>query len=117
MPPLPALTVVFSRPRLIACLLLVFMAAQATAFTYQGYLLTVRTELQQKMTARFGDKAGPRMAELAEALSATGRIADEAVRVERINQIANRARYMTDPQLWQSEDYWATPVELSLIHI
>ena len=31
MPPLPALTVVFSRPRLIACLLLVFMAAQATS--------------------------------------------------------------------------------------
>lgn len=115
MPPLPALTVVFSRPRLIACLLLVFMAAQATAFTYQGYLLTVRTELQQKMTARFGDKAGPRMAELAEALNAAGRIADEAVRVERINQIANRARYMTDAQLWQSEDYWATPVEFAAL--
>jgi len=115
MTPLPALTVVLSRPRLIACLLLVFMAAQATAFTYQGYLLTVRTELQQKMTARFGDKAGPRMAELAEALNAAGRIADEAVRVERINQIANRARYVTDPQLWQSEDYWATPVEFAAL--
>ncbi|WP_018411029.1 transglutaminase-like cysteine peptidase [Methyloversatilis thermotolerans] len=85
--------------------------AQATAFNYQGYLLAARTDLQQRMSARFGDKAGPRMVELAEALSAAGRIADEAQRVERINQIMNRARYVTDPQLWQSEDYWATPAE------
>ena len=50
-----------------------------------------------------------------QALNAAGRIADEAVRVERINQIANRARYMTDAQLWQSEDYWATPVEFAAL--
>ncbi|MCP4638096.1 MAG: hypothetical protein GY848_16670, partial [Methyloversatilis sp.] len=63
----------------------------------------------------FGDKAGPRLAELAEALNGALKIADEAVRVERINQIANRARYVTDPQLWQSDDYWATPAEFTAI--
>ncbi|WP_374337612.1 transglutaminase-like cysteine peptidase [Methyloversatilis sp.] len=96
-------------------MLLLLAAAQATAFSYQAYLLTVRTELQQRMSARFGEKAGPRMAELADALLAAGRIADEALRVERINQILNRPRYVTDPQLWQSEDYWATPVEFTAI--
>jgi predicted transglutaminase-like cysteine proteinase len=99
----------------IVCAVLVASAAQATAFTYQGYLLTVRAELQQRMDVRFGSKAGPRMTELAEALNAAGRIVDEATRVERINQIANRARYVTDPTQWQSEDYWATPVEFTSV--
>lgn len=104
-----------NRTRLLACVVLAALASQALAFTYQGYLLTVHAELQQKMTARFGDKAGPRLTELSEALAGAAKIADEAVRVERINQIANRARYVTDPQLWQSEDYWATPVEFTAI--
>lgn len=102
----------------VACALVAVTAvgaAQATAFTYQGYLLVVRAELQQRMDARFGSKAGPRMAELAESLNAAGDIADEALRVERINQIANRARYVTDPVLWKSEDYWATPVEFAAV--
>ena len=104
--------------RWVACTLAAITAAaaaQATAFTYQGYLLTVRAELQQRMDARFGSKAGPRMTELAESLNAAGHIADEALRVERINQIANRARYVTDPVLWKSEDYWATPVEFTSV--
>lgn len=103
------------RSRWLGCACMLLVAAQATAFSYQGYLLTMRAELQQRMTVRFGDKAGPRMAELAEALAAAGRIADEAIRVERINQILNRPRYMTDQQLWQSEDYWATPVEFTAV--
>ncbi len=104
-----------NRTRLLACAAFAVLASQALAFSYQGYLLTVRAELQQRMTTRFGDKAGPRLAELSEALAGAAKIADEAVRVERINQIANRARYVTDPQLWQSEDYWATPVEFTAI--
>lgn len=102
----------------VACALVAVTAvgaAQATAFSYQGYLLAVRAELQQRMDARFGSKAGPRMAELAESLNAASQIGDEALRVERINQIANRARYVTDPVLWKSEDYWATPVEFSAV--
>lgn len=100
---------------LIACVLLALGTAQATAFSYQGYLLTVRADLQQRMEARFGGKVGPRMSELAETLDAAGRIGDEAARVERINQIMNRARYVTDPVQWQSEDYWATPVEFTSV--
>jgi hypothetical protein len=42
---------------LTACVLLAFGAAQATAFSYQGYLLSVRADLQQRMEARFGSKA------------------------------------------------------------
>lgn len=113
---LPSITAVSpNRTRLLACAAFALLASQALAFSYQGYLLTLRADLQQKMTARFGDKAGPRLAELAEALNGALKIADEAVRVERINQIANRARYVTDPQLWQSEDYWATPAEFTAI--
>jgi predicted transglutaminase-like cysteine proteinase len=99
----------------IACVAMALMAAQSVAFSYQGYLLVVRAELQQRMEARFGSKAGPRLAELAEALTAAAQITDEAARVERINVIANRARYATDPVLWQSEDYWATPAEFTAI--
>ncbi len=113
---LPSITAVLpNRTRLLACAAFAVLASQALAFSYQGYLLTVRADLQQKMTARFGDKAGPRLVELAEALNGALKIADEAVRVERINQIANRARYVTDPQLWQSDDYWATPAEFTAI--
>jgi predicted transglutaminase-like cysteine proteinase len=100
---------------LTACVLLAFGAAQAAAFSYQGYLLSVRADLQQRMEARFGSKVGLRLSELAETLDAAGRIGDEAARVERINQIMNRARYVTDPVQWQSEDYWATPVEFTSV--
>lgn len=100
---------------LIACALLGLGAAQATAFTYQAYLLTVRADLQQRMEARFGSKAGHRISELAGTLDAAGHISDEAARVERINQIMNRARYVTDAVQWQSEDYWATPVEFTAV--
>jgi predicted transglutaminase-like cysteine proteinase len=101
--------------RAIACMAVAGMAAQASAFSYQGYLLAVRAALQQRMDARFGSQAGPRMAELAESLQAAGRIADETLRVERINQIANRARYATDQMLWKSDDYWATPAEFAAV--
>lgn len=100
---------------LIACVLLTLGAAQATAFSYQAYLLDVRADLQQRMEDRFGSKAGLRMNEVSTALVAAGRMGDEAARIERINQIMNRARYVTDPVQWQADDYWATPVEFTAV--
>ncbi len=95
----------------LACIAMIVTAAHAATFSYQGYLMAVQAELQRRMTARFGEKAGPRMTDLAEALAATSRIGSETARVERINLLFNRSRYVTDPVQWQAEDYWATPAE------
>ena len=37
--------------------------------------------------------------------------------LELVNRFFNRAEFVDDIDHWGKEDYWATPVELSLIHI
>jgi predicted transglutaminase-like cysteine proteinase len=113
--PVPPLVVPPFRRRVFACVALMAVAAQAAAFSYQGYLLSASAGLQQRLEMRFGDKVRARFDDLAASLTGVTQIADERQRVARINQIGNRARYATDVTLWQSEDYWATPAEFTAI--
>lgn len=90
-------------------------ACACAAFGYSSYLLEPRSELMRKLDERFGPASAARLVDLARALGGIAR-QDEMARVQAVNQIGNRARYVSDSNLWRNEDYWATPAEFSALN-
>lgn len=79
----------------------------------------VALELSQTLVnyiqSRFGDSAAQRLFDW-EALANSHHQAETAFKLERVNHFFNRARFVPDQEQWNSEDYWATPVELLAVN-
>jgi predicted transglutaminase-like cysteine proteinase len=69
------------------------------------------TRLEQLASQRYGAEGLTRVQDLKTILERAAS-ADERRQIRQINDFFNRnIRYMTDPQLWNQNDYWATPLE------
>ena len=69
------------------------------------------TRLEQLASERYGAEGLTRVQDLKTILERAAS-ADERRQIRQINDFFNRnIRYMTDPQLWKQNDYWATPLE------
>jgi len=69
------------------------------------------TRLEQLASERHGPEGLQRVQDLKTVLQHSAS-ADERRQIRQINDFFNRSiRYMTDPQLWEKKDYWATPLE------
>jgi predicted transglutaminase-like cysteine proteinase len=69
------------------------------------------TRLEQVASERYGTEGLKRVQDLKTVLE-RARSADERRQIRQINDFFNRnIRYMTDPQLWNQKEYWATPLE------
>lgn len=68
----------------------------------------------ERLIQRIERENGPQAAARAShwfALIERGRSASDAERLQLANSFFNRARFTTDAEIWQREDYWATPIE------
>lgn len=91
-----------------AALLLGGCAGPSTQRTTSDSAVSER--LIQTVEHQHGPQAGARLRRWG-ALIEQGRSAQDAERLRLVNNFFNAARFTTDRDAWQQEDYWATPVE------
>ena len=91
-----------------AALLLGGCAGPSTQRTASDSAVSER--LIQAVEHQHGPQAGARLRHWS-ALIEQGRSAQDAERLRLVNNFFNAARFTTDRDAWQQEDYWATPVE------
>lgn len=89
-------------------ILLSAMVIQSQAFEFKDKLLDI-------VERRFGEDAVERLQDwqsMAQKLKREHNVDNERDQLETVNNFFNQARFTNDDELWGSEDYWATPVEL-----
>ena len=67
-------------------------------------------DLLERVAHDHGAQAAKRVEHWFEVID-QGKPASDAERLQLANRFVNRARFTTDREVWQREDYWATPVE------
>lgn len=97
---------ILRRSRQWLCLLLI-PALLSTAFAEQWDITTPQLD---KIGARFGDAAKTRIIGWKNLIQRY-KSAPEKDKLEVVNRYFNQMRFMSDAQVWGTEDYWATPVE------
>ncbi|MFZ5653043.1 MAG: transglutaminase-like cysteine peptidase [Pseudomonadota bacterium] len=71
-------------------------------------------QAHQDLLGRIARDHGPEAAQRVERwfdIIDRGRAAADAERLQLANGFFNRARFTTDTEVWQRDDYWATPIE------
>lgn len=63
---------------------------------------------------RYGPTAEARVRHWQEMIRRFGTLSDED-RLKQVNDFFNGARFLSDPEVWQREDYWATPLEFLIV--
>jgi len=100
-------TRIHKHARVTVALFIFLFAIFVHAIEFKKELLTI-------VENRFGDDAVVRLLDwqrLANTLSSRPD-KDELKQLEAVNTFFNRAEFISDIELWNNEDYWATPVEL-----
>lgn len=59
---------------------------------------------------QYGEQAAVRVANWRDLMSA--KAGDEKDKLNRVNRFFNKVPYLSDLQIWQKKDYWASPVEM-----
>lgn len=95
------------RVLIVAALLLAGCAGQAPR---PEPVPTAPERLIQRIEREHGPQAAARASHWFELIE-QGKSAPDAERLQLANGFFNRARFTTDAEVWQREDYWATPIE------
>lgn len=100
-------------PSFASIRLFFFITLLLTVFTTQA--IEFKSKLLQIVERRFGADAVERLTEwqaMAVELKNNYNPQEELEQLKLVNDFFNQARFVSDSELWGSEDYWATPVEL-----
>jgi len=103
-----AAAIVLPRALMVAALLLAGCAGQPVPRPEP--VPTVSERLLERIERENGSQAAARITHWF-ALIEQGRSVPDAERLQLANGFFNRARFTTDAEIWQREDYWATPIE------
>ncbi len=93
--------------------LVFFITFFLSIFTTQA--IEFKSKLLEIVERRFGDDAVERLIAwqtMALDLKTNHSEETELAQLQQVNDFFNQARFRDDQELWGSEDYWATPVEL-----
>ena len=94
-------------------LLVFFITVFLTVFSTQA--IEFKSKLLEIVERRFGGDAVERLVNwqtMARDLKNSYHEQAELAQLEQVNDFFNQARFTSDQALWDTEDYWATPVEL-----
>ncbi len=105
---MPAAAVLLPRALILAALLLAGCAGQPAPRPEP--VPTAPERLIQRIERENGPQAAARVSHWF-ALIEQGKSAPDPERLRLANNFFNGARFTTDMEVWQKEDYWATPVE------
>lgn len=98
------------RRSLLALVLSLVLASYALA---EG--LSLSDGVLDWVEARYGSGARERVVALRELLSSNTTV-DESAKLARVNDFFNQIPFDSDWDLWDKEDYWATPIEVLGVH-
>ncbi len=75
-----------------------------------GSDLEITEQTIRRVAEQYGEDAGRRMRDWRDII-AENENSDEQSKLRAVNAFFNRLRPVTDQELWNKEDYWATPIE------
>ena len=93
--------------------LLCFFAALTLSCSIAA--LDLSETLVNYIESRFGSSAAQRLFDW-ETLANSHHQAPNSEKLELVNRFFNKAKFVPDSKQWNSEDYWATPVELLAVN-
>lgn len=79
------------------------------------WALELSQTLVNYIQSRFGDAAAQRLFDW-EKLANSHHQEASSFKLEKVNRFFNQAKFVSDDEQWNSEDYWATPVELLAVN-